>query len=244
MDFRRYFWSQGEPWRSLRSWLVPRLLRIVHSLLMCTLRITTTGFAHCRQYADDPQGNGALFVLWHDQTLLPLHLFRHRGVGVMISTSRSGQIQAAFWNLYGWPTVWGSTKKREGIQALREMLRLLRDGQSFGFTPDGPKGPRHKAQPGVLYLATKAPAAVMPMGVAASSAWRLPTWDRYLIPKPFSRVHVHVGQALELPADIPKEDTEQWQAFIERAIDEAEAMAARALEQGVEAVCAASSVAA
>lgn len=235
MNFKHYFWTTGEPWRSIRSWALPRFLRVLHSVLMCTLRITASGFEQGRPFVENNEGHGALFVLWHDHTLLPLHLFRNKNIGVMISRSRSGQVQAAFWNLYGWPTVWGSTRKREGIQALRELLRLLRGGQSFGFTPDGPKGPRHKAQPGVLYLATHAPAAVMPIGVAAANAWRLPTWDRYLIPKPFSRVHVHLGAPLDLPDDIPREATEQWQRFIEEAIDCADTAAARALPLGARA---------
>ena len=150
----------------------------------------------------------------------------------MMSTSRSGRIQAGFFRLYGWPTVWGSTKKREGIRALREVMQGLRDGQSFGFTPDGPKGPRHRAQPGVLFLATHTPCVVMPIAVAASSAWRLPTWDRYLIPKPFARVHVHLGPPIDLPPDIPREDTARWQTVIEQAIDAATEEAARRVKTG------------
>jgi len=222
---RDYYLTTGEPWRSVRSWAVPRILRAMHSALMCTLRISTSGFQHSRALWEEPPGNGVLFVLWHDVTLMPLHLLRERNIGVMMSHSRSGQLQAAFWTLYGWPTVWGSTKKREGIRALREVLRLLRAGQSFGFTPDGPKGPRHRAQPGVIFLASHAPTKVLPMGVAAHSAWRLPTWDRHLIPKPFTHVHMHIGEPLEIPSDIPREELPHWQRFVENAIAQAEAVA-------------------
>lgn len=232
--FRHYFWTSGEPWRSIRSWGVPRLLRVAHSSLMCTLRITVTGGAQLPAYLDAPALHpAAIFVCWHDTTLLPLHLFRHKNIGVMMSHSRAGQMQAAFWNLYGWPTVWGSTRKREGIQALREVLRLLREGQSFAFTPDGPKGPRHRAQPGVIYLATHAPAPVIPLGVAASAYWRMPTWDKYFIPKPFARVHVHLAEPVSLPATIPREEMGQWQCYIEQAIDGADAMAEEKLRESM-----------
>jgi lysophospholipid acyltransferase (LPLAT)-like uncharacterized protein len=221
--FRHYFWTTGEPWNSIRLWLVPRLLRVLHSALMCTLRISSSGVTQSSARLNGKMG--VLFVTWHDLTFMPLHLFRHQNVGVMMSTSRSGRIQAAFWRLYGWPTVWGSTNKREGIRALREVLRSLRTGRSFAFTPDGPKGPRHYAHPGVIYLASNAPTVLMPLGVAASAYWCLPTWDKYLIPKPFARVHIHIGQPLALPADIPREEMENWQTRIAEVINSASMIA-------------------
>jgi len=227
-NFRHYFWTSGEPWNTIRSRGVPQLLRVVHSALMCSLRLSTSGVARAASMLD--KDIGIIFVTWHDQTLMPLHLFRHRNIGTIMSTSRSGSIQAAFWNLYGWPPVYGSTKKREGIKALREVLRLLQAGQSFAFTPDGPKGPRHQAYPGVVYLASNAPTVLLPLGVAASSYWCLPTWDRYLIPKPFARVHIHIGEPISLPADIPRADNALWQERVTEIINEATAEAGRQLD--------------
>lgn len=230
MKLRDYFWSKGQPWRGIRSYTVPRLLRLLHSVLMLTVRVSTTGIHRSKGYYGKSEGPGALFVLWHDHTLVPLHLFRFRGIGVMMSTSRAGRMQAAFWSLYGWPIVWGSTKKKEGVAALREVLRLVRGGAMFGFTPDGPKGPRRTAYPGVVYLASKAPAIVMPLSVAASDYWQLSTWDRYLIPKPFSRVHVHLGEPLHVPPDLTKIESEEWRLKIEAALNDAEKCAHQQLE--------------
>lgn len=227
--FRRYFWSPGEPWNSVRSWFLPQFLRVMHSLLMCTLRISTSGVGRSAALLDKEMG--VVYVTWHDLTLMPLHLFRHKNIGVMMSTSHSGQIQAAFWRLYGWPTTWGSTKKREGIRALREVLRLLREGQSFAFTVDGPKGPRHQAHAGAIYLASNAPTVLMPLGVAASEYWQLPSWDKYLIPKPFSRVHVHIGAPIPVPTDLKRDDNEVWQEKIGAAINESNAEAQRQLNK-------------
>jgi len=233
MQFRDYFWTQGEPWRGLRSYLFPRLLRLIHSALMCTVRITTTGFSQFVPYLVDKPEVGALFVLWHDHTLVPLHILRRRNIGVMMSTSRAGQMQAAFWGLYGWPAVWGSTKKREGVRALREVLTLLKGGQSFGLTPDGPKGPRHHAQPGAVFLASKAGTPIFPLTVVASDCWQLSTWDRYLIPKPFSRVHLHLGPPLRPPENLSREETEVWRLRVEVALNEAEDTARSELTRGI-----------
>lgn len=228
-QFRTYFWTTGQPWHSIRQWVLPRILRVFHSLLMATLRLSTTGMKQSMAHLGGE--TGVIFICWHDDTLMPLHLFRHKNVGVMMSTSHSGQTQAAFWRLYGWPTFWGSTKKREGIKAVREVLRALRAGQSFAFTPDGPKGPRHFAHPGVIYLAANAPTVLMPMGLAASSYWRLPTWDKFFIPKPFSRVHMHIGAPLSLPEDSPRVDTELWQQRITKVIEDATEEAERQLKE-------------
>lgn len=220
---RDYFWSRGEPWNSIRSALVPRLLQAVHSSLMLSLRLSASGLGQMPEIVDrppdDPPERGALFVCWHDHTLVVLHLFQKRNIGVMMSRSRAGQMQAAFWSLYGWPIIWGSSKKREGIRALREALRLLRGGQSVAFSPDGPKGPRHQAHAGVIYLASNAPSAIIPLGVASDAFWQLPTWDRYLIPKPFARVHVHMGPPLLVPPNLSRDEMDAWQRRIEAEIN-------------------------
>jgi lysophospholipid acyltransferase (LPLAT)-like uncharacterized protein len=229
---RDKFWLRAEPWHSFRYWLIPRLMRAVHCTLMCTLRIEISGTGPAWQHMKngrEGRGCGPLFVLWHDMSFLPLHLFREQNIGVMMSTSRAGKMQAAFWSLYGWPIVWGSTDKREGIQALRKVLDGLRSGQSFAFTPDGPKGPRHQAHPGAIYLASKAPTVVLPLSVAASQAWYLPTWDRYMIPKPFARIHVHIGEPLEVPQNLSKEQTAHWQEIIAERINAADEEAQRRL---------------
>ena len=225
--FRDYFWATGEPWNSVRIWLIPRLLRAAHSLLMVTLRFQTSGVGRAWKH----QGEPLLLVIWHDSTLVTLHFFQGQGISAMMSASRAGRMQAGFWSLYGWPIIWGSSKKREGIRALRQVLNGLRAGGWFAFTPDGPKGPRHRAQPGAVYLASNAGAFVVPIGVAASRAWRLPTWDKYLIPKPFARVHIHMGEPTLLPRDIPKSEMAQWQTRVEAMIHAAQAEAERRLSK-------------
>ena len=223
---RDTFWTPASPWKDIRTWLVPRFFEAWHSALCCTIRLETTGFSRGLPLALDGK-QGALLVCWHDKTIIPLHLLRDQNVAGMISTSRAGQLQGAFWARYGWRVVWGSTKKRQGILALREAMRLLREGQSFAFTPDGPKGPRHKAQGGIIYMASNAPAVILPVGIAASRSWKLRTWDKHCIPKPFSRVHMHMGKPLQLPPDIPKDEIPHWLKVIEDALEAAEREAER-----------------
>jgi len=230
MGLPHWFWSHDEPWYSLRNRVVPCILYGLHGALMCTLRITTSGLSQAHPYlSGGAPAQGALFVVWHDGLLIPMHLVRHKRMSVMVSRSRSGQIAAALWKLHGFPTIWGSTRKRGRIQALSEALLQLRAGQSVGFAPDGPQGPRHQAHPGVVYLAAQARASIMPVGVAASAAWRLPTWDRHLIPRPFSRVHLHVGTPIDVPHDVSRDQINKWQTTVADSLNCAEKIARRKL---------------
>lgn len=229
--FRDAFWTPAQPWKGVREWVIPRFFQAWHSALFCTVKVTTTGYGRGMPLATNGE-QGAVIVCWHDKTLAPLHILRDLNLAGMISTSRAGQLQGAFWARYGWRIVWGSTKKREGVRALREGMRLLREGQSFAFTPDGPKGPRHKVQGGVVYMASNAPGVILPIGVAASRGWLLPTWDKHLIPKPFSHVHLHMAKPLHLPPDIPKSELPQWLQVVEDALEAAEREAERRVGRG------------
>ncbi len=230
MKLRDAYWTPQQPFAAIRSWGIPRLMRLLHCALMSSLRISSSGAYHLGYFLATP-GKGALFVLWHDHTLVPLHLFREQGISTMMSRSRSGQMQAAFWSLYGWRIIWGSTKKKEGIAALRETLRSVSEGEVVGFTPDGPKGPRREAHGGIVYLASKSGVPIIPVALAASDFWQLKTWDKYLIPKPFARVHLHMGEPFSVPPKLSREETEEWLLKVKVAIDDAEQKAIQALER-------------
>ena len=235
MSFRHYFYTKGEPWNGMRLWIAPRVLYSLHALLMCSVEITSSGEDRARPFlertsgknaeGEDAKGKGAIFVTWHDQTFAFLHLLRDNDLTAISSQSRSARLHAAWLQLMGINIVWGSAGKREGVQALRAFLPILRDGKIILIAPDGPKGPRHRAQPGILYMASRAPALIYPWGLAATSAWRLKTWDRHLIPKPFSRVHVHLGAPLEVPSTLARDEIDDWQETVNRALDDAEAAA-------------------
>lgn len=216
MGFRHYFWTKGEPWNGIRSQLAPQTLRVIHGGLMCSASFTTSGVAQGRSFLErENVGPGAIFPVWHDVMLFPMYLFQQKGIGVIVSQSRSGQVAAALWRLHGWPTNWGSTKKQQGVPALRKGISLLRSGQSLGFTPDGPLGPRHQAQPGIVYLAAMSGAPIFPLGVALNRAWRLPTWDKHAIAMPFCRIHLHLGAPIHVPRDAAKTDLEMWRVHVE-----------------------------
>ncbi len=139
-----------------------------------------------------------IFAFWH-ANMLPL-LWQHRdeGVAVLVSTHADGEIIARICEALGYRTIRGSTS-RGGARALVEMTRVLEQGVEIAVTPDGPRGPAQTVAPGVVYAAQRAAVPIVPIAVQASRAWRLSTWDRFMIPKPFARITIRYGSLHPVP---------------------------------------------
>ena len=148
------------------------------------------------------RATGAPFVfsIWHGQ-LLPL-LWHHRGQGVsiLVSEHKDGELIARFAESIGYGTIRGSSS-RGAAGALLGMVRVLGEGGDVGITPDGPRGPACSYAPGAAVAASKAGALVLPLAAHANRAWRLGSWDRFMIPKPFARVTLAYGKPVRLPSD-------------------------------------------
>jgi lysophospholipid acyltransferase (LPLAT)-like uncharacterized protein len=138
-----------------------------------------------------------VFLLWHE-VLLPL-LWQHRGQGVtiVVSEAREGQYLTDFALSLGYRAVRGSST-RGAARALLGAVRELREGRAVAFTPDGPRGPRRALKPGVVAAAQRGRAVIVPIHAQASRAWRLHSWDRFMIPKPAARVTVSYGRPFEV----------------------------------------------
>ena len=134
-------------------------------------------------------GQPFIFAFWHGQ-LLPL-LWRHRGEGVaiVISSHRDGEIVAGVAEHLGLRTIRGSST-RGAARALLGVVRELESGAEVAITPDGPRGPARRFASGALVAAQRVGAPIIAIGVSANRAWFLKSWDRFMIPKPFSRIRI------------------------------------------------------
>jgi lysophospholipid acyltransferase (LPLAT)-like uncharacterized protein len=151
-----------------------------------------------------------VFAFWHRRlVMMPLgYPFARRdgkGVAILSSDSRDGEMSAAIWRHLGIHAVRGSASHGGGAQGLAKMIQAVRDGWDLGITPDGPRGPRFEAKPGAIAVARKTGAWVVPITVAYSGAWLLGTWDGMLVPKPFSSVAVLYGEPYLVPEKIGDE---------------------------------------
>ncbi len=143
-----------------------------------------------------------VFCFWHRSLLLAAYRFRGLGIAILISRSFDGELIARTVERLGFVAVRGSSTRGGGI-GLRGMERAYSEGRICAFTADGPKGPAEVAKPGAVQLAELTGARwVGAFELAAEDCWRLGSWDRFVIPKPFSRVRVgwpaHAGVELAL----------------------------------------------
>lgn len=149
-----------------------------------------------------------IFALWHGE-LLPL-LWQHRGenIAIVISEHRDGEIIAGIAESLGYATVRGSSS-RGGSRALIGLMREIEAGRDGAITPDGPRGPARVFAPGAAIASQRTGACIVPIRARVSRAWRLKSWDRFLIPKPFARVDVHYGELTVVEAPSPREAADQ-----------------------------------
>jgi len=176
--------------RAVRASAIPAI-----RLLARTWRIRTEHEERWRALL--AAGRTHVFLLWHE-ALLPL-LWHHRGqnVVIVVSEAREGQYLADLGTVLGYRLVRGSST-RGASRALLGAVRELREGHSVAFTPDGPRGPRRELKPGVVAAAQRGGATIIPVHAEASRAWRLHSWDRFMIPKPAARVTVRYGRPFEV----------------------------------------------
>ncbi|MES0370727.1 MAG: lysophospholipid acyltransferase family protein [Mariprofundaceae bacterium] len=168
--------------KRLVEWIVSRLIFLVHQFLCLTIRWELLGDF------DDWKKRPHLLVLWHARLLMIPYLNRNwnwNGI-VMISEHRDGELIAEAARLMGVDSARGSST-RGGARAFLEMVRLARGGRSLALTSDGPKGPREVVQPGTALLAKKSGLPIRAVCYAAKRQWRVNSWDRFYIPKPFSK---------------------------------------------------------
>jgi lysophospholipid acyltransferase (LPLAT)-like uncharacterized protein len=161
-----------------------------------------------------------VFSLWHGQLLPLLYYHRNRGVTVLISEHADGEIIARIAMRFGYRTVRGSTS-RGAARALLGVARVLEDGGELAITPDGPRGPAKSYAPGVAIVAQRANVPVVAAAAAAKGSWHLKTWDRFLIPRPFTSVHVAYSEAVQIDAGDAREATAEVDRLRE-AMDVAE----------------------
>ena len=147
-----------------------------------------------------------IFVFWHENQAILLPRWTWSPITLLVSQHRDAQWLKQTANFLGFNVVRGSSS-RGGSAAIRKLKRQSRF-TSFAITPDGPRGPRRKMAMGPIFLASRLQMPLVCAGVGYDRPWRLNTWDRFAIPKPFSRARVVVGPKIYLPKRMDRDQME------------------------------------
>ena len=198
---------------TMATHLGPLFIRLLGS----TLRITVVGSENIVR-ARTATGN-VVYAFWHGRLLILTYVHRNQGIKVLVSTHRDGEYIARVIGGLGFGTIRGSTTKG----AVSALLRLTEAGAAkadIGFTPDGPRGPRERCQPGVIYVAKKTGLPVIPIGTSCRPRVVLRSWDRFMIPPPLARCAVVYGEPAFYDGSLTEEAVEEARLDLEgRLID-------------------------
>ncbi len=165
-----------------------------------------------------------IYLFWHEYITFPVTLWGGYDVTALVSQHRDGEWITRAANHLGFEIVRGSTS-RGGASALRELKRHS-ERANLTIMPDGPQGPRREMAAGPIYLSSRLGVPIVPVGFGYDRPWRMPTWDRFALPKPYSRARSIFGPPITIPRKADRDDLEGYRqrvgAILNRLTDEAE----------------------
>ena len=183
--------------------------------LLFTVRYRAEGWERVKPLAQ--AGEGVIYAFWHNVMMLPLgHQSRHATIA-LVSAGPDGTFAARIVRHFGVGAIRGRPE-REGATAVMEALRSRPPGHSIVVTPDGPHGPRYHAHEGAVFLASRCRLPVVPVGMAFSRSWRLRSWDRFRIAKPFARAQMLFGAPKTIAEDLDREGLDRERAWLEEEL--------------------------
>ncbi|UCB53670.1 MAG: lysophospholipid acyltransferase family protein [Candidatus Zixiibacteriota bacterium] len=197
----------------LASYLGPILIY----LLGKTLRIEWVGEENLDRIRRE--NKSVIYAFWHGRMLIFTYSHRKRKIHVLISQHRDGEYIARIIHRLGFVSLRGSTT-RGGSKALFEMCDRTVAGFDVAVTPDGPKGPGFKVHPGIIYVAQRSGMPIVPITNSARNRWDLYSWDRFLIPKPFSKTVIMLGEPICVPPESAPEQLEEKRRELEQRMSE------------------------
>lgn len=193
--------------------ILPFLAFLLIRLLRATMRIRHVG----REPLDrlEREGRNYILAFWHGRLLMMPYAYRGKKMRILISMHGDGEYIAATMRWFGHESIRGSTT-RGGAAALRAVVRELRGGMDVGFTPDGPRGPRFQVQRGIILAGRLGRVPIVPVSFSASPARFFRSWDRFLLPLPFSRGTMLYGRPIEVPVHATTQQIEDVRLHLER----------------------------
>lgn len=196
--------------------VVPPLYVGISRLWFATCRLATRD----ARYLDEAREQGAVIVpFWHYSIFYMLHHLRQYPGVALVSASRDGEYIARIAQRLNFTTVRGSSH-RQGVGALKGLLKAMKEGRHVGLVADGSQGPARRVQPGAVFLASKTGAPMLPMVWATNRCKVFRSWDRTVLPLPFSRIVMRYGKPMHVPKNLNDDGIEQYRLLLEEKMNE------------------------
>lgn len=205
-------------WRGVRPRVLSNALYGLLRFVGSTVRMKAINFPE--------QDSGAIICGWHGRSFLFANGYRNRGYWVIISQSNDGEMQSRIFRRLGFQIIRGSTG-RGGVRAAVEGIRALKEGGTLALTPDGPRGPSHVVQSGIMMIAQKSGGRIIPAALSARPRLIAKSWDKYMFPIPFGKAVVIYGDPITVPKTASEEEVEQIRLRVQDEINRLEKEADR-----------------
>ncbi|HIP42868.1 MAG TPA: DUF374 domain-containing protein [Aquifex aeolicus] len=196
-----------------------RIVFLFIPLISLILRIIGRTIRWRKRY-EFRKDKGKIYALWHGHALGLAMFAMDRGIVVLVSRYRDGEIAARILKHLGFEVVRGSTEEgkahKGGRTAVKKLMELLQQGKNIAITIDGPKGPAFKVKKGVIYLAQKTGSPILPVVVNFEKYKKLNSWDRLIVPLPFTKGEIRLGQEMKISQS---EDLENARKKLERILN-------------------------
>jgi lysophospholipid acyltransferase (LPLAT)-like uncharacterized protein len=195
--------------------LIGMLGKLIIDLLFSTIRIESVGF---QKVKDIFKTRKFIAAFWHSRILLISYLYKDWNAAILVSRSQDGEFIARLIARQGNEPIRGSTSKG-GLRALSMLIKSLKENsRPAAIIPDGPQGPRFKVQPGVITLAKKTGYPIVPIAYSAKKIKIFSSWDRFILPLPFTRCRVAYGNPLLVPAEADQETETALRLTLEKEL--------------------------
>ncbi len=202
--------------RLLNLQIIPYIGILIVKIISATYRIRIINSDIERNILK--RGHIPIYASWHQRFFPGITFFASRKpISIMISQSKDGELISKIVNILGWYPVRGSSS-RGGRQALREIKKLVQKGYRVGHIVDGPTGPLGVVKPGLLIIAQASGMPIVPVITSAEKKWVFNSWDRFMVPKPFSRVIIRFSDEIRIPRKIERSDFEEKRSSIENTL--------------------------
>ena len=210
--------------KRLICWVVGLLGAWVIRIYFWFVHIRDAPAARRLRFRNAPGTQPRVYAFWHAHQLAGVHHFRGTGVHILVSRHTDGEMIARTARRLGFCPVRGSSTRGATV-GMKGLLAALQEKREVAVTPDGPRGPRHRAKMGLIHLAQKTGAPIVPVALGLSRFWELPSWDRFRVPKPFARGIAMLGTPLHVPPDADENGLFRFKQRVENAVNELEAEA-------------------